>query len=364
LRERIRINNILISEAEFSEIITGIQPLIERVNREATYSKLTTFEIVTAAAFAYFKKNQVDFQVLEVGLGGRLDATNVARSDICIITSISLDHTLILGNTLAKIAEEKAGIIKSACIVINFPQTQEAQEVIERVCQEQVSRLIQVGKDIIWHGTSGGLHHQSFAVKSDDTEYELTIPLIGDYQLENATAAVAAIEALIRLGSNIHVEAISQGLSQVSWPGRLQILHEYPMLVADGAHNVYSVQKLVENIKKYVNYDKCFIILGISSDKDIAGMAHELALFTPHIIVTHSAHPRAATASTLRAEFAKKGIDAQLASSVTEAISQTISTAGKNDLILITGSLFVVAEAISYYNDKIARLNEAGKIKQ
>jgi dihydrofolate synthase/folylpolyglutamate synthase len=351
LTERIRINNTLISETEFASIITEIQPLIEVVNGEATYGKLTTFEILTAAALAYFKKNQVAFQVLEVGLGGRLDATNVAVGDVCVITSISLDHTLILGNTLAKIAEEKAGIIKPGCIVINFPQTQEAQEVIERVCHEQGSRLIQVGKDITWHRTSGDLHHQLFVVNSGDTEYELTIPLIGDYQLENATAAVAAIEVIVRLGSNVQVEAIRQGLNQVNWPGRLQILQECPVVVIDGAHNVYSLQKLLENVKKYFNYSKCFLILGISSDKDIAGMAHELALFTPYITVTHSAHPRAATASILMAEFSKQGIEAQSASNVTEAISQTVSAAKKTDLILITGSLFVVAEALSYYSD-------------
>jgi dihydrofolate synthase/folylpolyglutamate synthase len=348
MRERIRINDILISEARFASIVKEVQPMVDRVNQEAAHGQLTTFEILTAVAFACFKKNNVDFQVLEVGLGGRLDATNVARGDVCVITSISLDHTEILGDTLAKIAAEKAGIIKSGSIVVNFPQSKEALEVIERTCQTQGGRLLQVGKDITWRRTGGDLHHQSLVIKSNNVEYGLTIPLIGDHQLENAAAAVAALEALIGLGAKISKEEIIQGLKQVHWPGRLQILSEQPVVVVDGAHNVYSMKRLLEAIKKYFSYDKCLVIFGTSCDKDIPGMARQLGAFTPHIIITSSAHPRAAAISILASEFSKQNVEVKVAENVPEAISQALSIAQKTDLILITGSLFVVAEAISY----------------
>ncbi len=355
LRERARINNILISEEEFASIVTRLQPIVEMANKEAAYGALTTFEILTAAVFAYFKQNQVDFQVLEVGLGGRLDATNVARGDVCVITSISLDHTEVLGNTIAKIAAEKAGIIKPGCTVVNFPQQQEALEVIEQTCRQQKSKLLQVGRDTTWRRTGGDLSQQSLIVKSNNTEYNLTIPLIGDFQLENAAAAVAALEALNRLGAKIPRESIVKGLSLVSWPGRLQLLRRQPQVVVDGAHNAYSMKKLIEAIKHYFHYDSCFVVFGTSCDKDIAGMAQELAALTPHIAVTSSAHPRAAATSIVATEFSRQGVEATIAKNVAEALSQAQSLAKPSDLVLVTGSLFVVAEAISYYSKQDAR---------
>ena len=349
LRERARINNAIISEAEFASIVTRLQPIWEKVNKEAAYGALTTFEILTAAVFAYFQQNSVDFQVLEVGLGGRLDATNVARGDVCVITSISLDHIEVLGNTIAKIATEKAGIIKPGSTVVNFPQQPEALEIIEQTCRQQKAKMIQVGRDITWRRTGGDFRRQSLIVKGSDADYNLTIPLIGDYQLENAAAAVAALEALNHLGAKIPREAIIQGLNEVDWPGRLQVLKQQPLVMVDGAHNTYSIQKLIEAIKKYFTYDRCFVIFGTSCDKDIPGMARELSAFTPHIIVTSSAHPRAAQIPVIVEAFSHQGREVTIAKGVAEAIAQALSLARKSDLVLVTGSLFVVAETIGYY---------------
>jgi len=348
IRERARINNVLISEADFASSITELQPIVEKMNSEAAYGHLTTFEILVAAVFAYFKKNRVDFQVLEVGLGGRLDATNVARGDVCVITSISLDHTEVLGNTIAKIAAEKAGIIKPGAIVVNFPQPEEALKIVQQTCQQQGARLIQVGKDISWHRTGGDLTGQTLTVKGLAAKYNLTIPLIGDHQLENSAAAVATLEALKNLGVDITEEAIVQGLSQVNWPGRLQILRYRPMVVVDGAHNAYSIKKLIETLRKYFKYDKCFIIFGTSCDKDIPGMAKELASFVSQTTITSSTHPRAAKIPVIEAKFARHGIEISITKNIAEALSQALSKAKKTDLILATGSLFVVAEAIDY----------------
>jgi dihydrofolate synthase/folylpolyglutamate synthase len=350
LRERSRINGTMIPEADFAALVTKLKPLVEKVNKEAAYGELTTFEILTAVVFAYFKNSQVDFQVLEVGLGGRLDATNIAKADVCVISSISLDHIEILGDTVAKIAAEKAGIIKPGCIVVSSPQAKEATKVIEQVCQQQGARLIQVGKDITWQKTGGDLHQQTLTVKGKTGNYDLTIPLLGDYQLENTATALATLEALVSLGLNISAQNIAQGFSQVSWPGRLQILSREPMLVVDGAHNAYSMKKLAEAVKQCFHYGRCFVIFGTSCDKDITGMAQELKSLADEIIVTSSSHPRAASTSILVEDFAKLDIKAKITENVSGALSQALAIAKKTDLILVTGSLFVVAEAIDYVN--------------
>jgi dihydrofolate synthase/folylpolyglutamate synthase len=362
IRERIRINNILISEEDFSLLTTEIQPLVEEVNMKDSYGQLTTFEVLTAIAFTYFKRNHVDFQVIEVGLGGRLDATNVARGDICIITSLSLDHTAVLGNTVAKIAKEKAGIIKPGSIVINFPQPKEATDVIERTCRNQGAKLVQVGQDITWHRIGGDITGQSFIVAGNNKTYNLRIPLIGDYQLENATGAVAAIEALISLGNEVSHEAIVRGMKQVHWPGRLQIMNRKPLVVIDGAHNVNSMHRMIDAVRKNFKFGRCFVIFGVSSDKDIPGMAKELAALTQNIFVTSSNHPRAAANSVLADEFFKLGIEVQVIESVSEGIFEALNAAKQTDLILVTGSLFVVGEALRYFKKRIGTegKNETG----
>jgi dihydrofolate synthase/folylpolyglutamate synthase len=346
----------MISEVDFADIVAEIKPIVESVNEQAIFGKLTTFEILTAVVFIYFKKNRVDFQVLEVGLGGRLDATNVVKPDVCVITSLSLDHTDILGNSVTKIAVEKAGIIKHGCIVVSAPQVDDATRVIKRACRQQRARLIQVGQDVTWLKTGGDLYSQTLIISTKSGHYDLAIPLLGDYQLENAATAVAVAEALISLGTIISSQNIAKGLSQVSWPGRLQILSSKPMVVVDGAHNAYSMSKLVQAVKEYFDYKKCFVILGASCDKDISGMARELETLSNHIIITSSTHPRAALISSLAEKFDSLGIKAVAADNVAEALSKALTLAEKTDLILVTGSLFVVAEAIDYVA-KIAPAN-------
>ena len=348
LRERIRVDGNLVSEAEFASIVTSLEPIVKEINQESAYGQLTTFEILTAVVFAYFKKSLVNFQVLEVGLGGRLDATNVVKPDVCVLTSISLDHTEVLGSSVTKIAAEKAGIIKPGCIVVSSPQTEEASKLIETVCRQQGAELIQVGKDITWYRRSGDLHQQSLVVHSETGRYDITIPLLGDHQMENAATAVATLEALKYLGIRLPTEDIVQGLNQVNWPGRLQILSHNPMIVVDGAHNAYSMRKLTEAIKELFDYSSCFIIFGTSCDKEIGGMIQELKSFTHHITITSSSHPRAASTSTLAEEFAKPGMKIEIAQSTPAALSQALSRARAKDLILVTGSLFIVAEAIDY----------------
>jgi dihydrofolate synthase/folylpolyglutamate synthase len=351
LRERISIDGSLISEDAFAAAMAEVKPFIESMKQDATFRQLTYFEALTALAFAYFQKKQADFQVLEVGLGGRLDATNVvAKPAVCIITSISLDHTQLLGNTIGEIAREKAGIIKPGCWVVISPQPEEAASVINDICREKKAKVVQVGKDVTWHKTVGDLHHQSLVIEGRTSKYQVSIPLLGDFQLENATTAVAALEILASEGFAISTADITQGLAQVKWPGRFQILQQHPTVLVDGAHNVASMKRLVNNIKAYFAHKRIFLVFGTSCDKDIPGIVNELVLLSPQVIVTQASHSRAAAPSTLAAEFSKRGIEPETKETVPEAIGRALSIAKKTDIICVTGSLFVVAEALDYFS--------------
>jgi dihydrofolate synthase/folylpolyglutamate synthase len=350
LRERISINGSLISEAEFAAGITEIKPFIESMKDDSALRQLTYFEALTALAFAYFRKKKVDFQVLEVGLGGRLDATNVARPIVCIITPISLDHTQILGNRLEDIAREKAGIIKPGCWVVLSPQPEEAASVIADVCEEKQVKVVQVGKDITYCKIDGDLHQQLLTINGRTNKYQVNIPLLGDFQLENATTAVAALEILASEGFDISTTDISLGLARVKWPGRFQILQQNPIVLLDGAHNVASMKRLVSNIRAYFKYKRIFLVFGTSCDKDIPGIINELVTLSPKVIITRTAHSRAAPISTLTAEFTNRGIEPEISETINEALSRALSLADRTDIICITGSLFVVAEALSYFS--------------
>jgi dihydrofolate synthase/folylpolyglutamate synthase len=350
LRERIRIDGSLISEAEFAAAMAEVKPSIESMKHDTSFRQLTYFEALTALAFAYFKKKQVDFQVLEVGLGGRLDATNVTRPVVCIITSISLDHTQILGNSLEEIAREKAGIIKPGCWVVLSPQPEEAASVISDICREKEAQVVQVGKDVTWHKIGGDLYHQSLVIEGRTSKYQVSIPLLGDFQLENAATAVAALEILASEGFAISTADIAQGLAQVKWPGRFQILQQHPTVLVDGAHNVASIKRLVTNIKTYFAHKRIFLVFGTSCDKDIPGIINELVLLSPQVIITQASHSRAAPLSTLAAEFTKRGIEPETGETVAQALSRALSLADKTNVICVTGSLFVVAEALDYFS--------------
>jgi dihydrofolate synthase/folylpolyglutamate synthase len=321
------------------------------MKQDTTFRQLTYFEALTALAFVYFQKKQVDFQVLEVGLGGRLDATNVVTDPtVCVITSISLDHTQILGNSLEEIAREKAGIVKPRCWVVISPQPEEAVSVITDICRDKEANVIRVGKDVTWHRTGGDLHHQSLAIDGRTGKYQVSIPLLGDFQLENAATSVAALEILSSEGFAIPTADIAQGLTHVQWPGRFQILQQHPTVLVDGAHNVASMKRLVNNVKAYFPHKAILLVFGTSCDKDIPAIVNKLVPLSSRIIVTEASNSRAAPPSTLVTEFTKRGIEPETKETVAEAISRALSMAGRADVICVTGSLFVVAEALDYFS--------------
>jgi len=351
LRERIRVDGSLISEAEFAAAMAEVKPFIESMKRDPSFRPLTYFEALTALAFVYLRQKQVDFQVLEVGLGGRLDATNVVPHPlVCVITSISVDHTQLLGNTLTDIAREKTGIIKPGCWAVISPQPAEAASVISEACSQKGAKAIWVGKDITWHRIGGDLDHQSLVINGRTGEYKVNIPLLGDFQLENASTAVAALEIVASQGFAISPSHIAQGLAKVKWRGRFQIVRHQPTVVIDGAHNVESIRRLANNVKAYFPNRPIVLVLGTSCDKDIPGMIDELSGLSSQVIVTQAHHSRAASPQILAAEFAKHGITPQTAETVTDALSRALRLASQAGVVCVTGSLFVVAEALDYFS--------------
>jgi len=346
VNERVRVNWEKVSNEELVDLVYRLRPEIEAVNRAATYGQLTTFEVLTALGFTHFAQKGVDFQVIEVGLGGRLDATNVVRPEVCVITSISLEHTEVLGDTLAEIAVEKAGIIKDGSRVVSSPQADEVARVIAEACRTRGAELIKVGRDVTWHDPRYESERQLLTVNGRLGSYELSIPLLGQHQLDNATAAVAALEVLAAQHTKITAEAIREGLATVQWEGRLQILSHHPLLVVDGAHNVDSVRRLRQSLKQYFDFEGAILIIGLSADKNLGGVVSELVPFFDRVIVTRSIHPRAMATAPIVAEFARHGVHAEETDDISIALPMALDWARDKDLICVTGSLFVVAGAI------------------
>ncbi len=342
LRERIQVNGRLIPQETVASLTEQLQPLVSQVEG------LTTFEIITALGFLYFVERGVEFAVLEVGMGGRLDATNVVNSLVDIITSLSYDHTHILGETLPLIAREKAGIIKSKALVVSAPQVPEAMAVIEEVCREKDAELTVIGRDWTWEVGEANLEGQWFRVTTNEfrvTSYELWIPLLGRHQLINATVVVAAIEKLRQRGINISEASVREGLRQVRWPGRLEILGRRPLVVADCAHNADSAGKLKAALEELFTYRHLILIFGASTDKDIEGMMGELFPLAHQVIVTQARHARATDSCVLQQKALTLRREVMVSDSVDGALSLALETVGPQDLICVTGSIFVVAEA-------------------
>ena len=352
-RERIRLDGEPISEPKFAALVEQLWPF--RMAPEMGSSDglaveadgaVTLFEFITGMAFQCFAQEPVDFQTIEVGLGGRLDATNVVESDVAIITSISKDHMAILGDTVAEIAAEKAGIIKEGSTVVISPQVREAGDVIRERCRQVGARAVQVGSDVTWTSPGpDGSGFQRFTVNGRLGEHQLRIPLLGEYQLENASTALAALEVLVERGWPLPPESIAQGFAGVSWPCRMEVLSKDPPVVADGAHNVYSVEALMDSLPRYMPHRRLLLAVGFSRDKSVVEMAQCLSKGNPVVFATRSRHPRSMAPAAVARLFEDQGVKAVLTRDTAEALRQAREAAGPDDLVLATGSLFVAAEA-------------------
>jgi len=328
----------MISQNELSALARELKPKINKYNRDSKYGLLTFFEVYTAIAFLYFKRKQVDLVVLETGMGGRLDATNVAPSLVCGITPLSFEHVQKLGNSLAKIAAEKAGIIKdNRAIVISALQAKEARKVIVNRCKKFQADLYEVGRQIKYFKGK-----KDFMIRGLKNDYKnLHVSLLGAHQIANAALAVGLVEVLSFFGFDISTQAIQRGLKNTVWPGRCEIIKKNPLIVLDGAQNLASAQVLKSTVKDNFKYRELILVLGISDDKDIPGICKTLGPLADELILTRAQTPRAAAPEKLAGYFKRK---LYLTQSVKEAKLLAGRMAQKEDLILVTGSLFVVGE--------------------
>lgn len=345
MRERISVSDSgLIEKKELSRLIERLKSVAERFRAHAVLGKLSFFEMLTACAFLYFREKQVDFAVLETGLGGRLDATNVAEPVTCGVTNISMEHTDKLGNSLREIAEEKAGIIKREGVVFSAPQEKEVMDVIRGVCRKKSAMLYEVGKDINYSILKSDEKSQVFNMDGPDFSYkDLELNLIGKHQIENAVLAVS----IAKKAAEIDEKSVRLGLKDVFWPGRLQVIQKEPYVVLDGAHNVNSIKKAVSSVKDIFTYKRLICIFGVSSDKDIKGISAELDKASDIVILTMSkCASRAEDPVNLLKNFSKDNV--KITYNVRDALEKAFQLAGREDLILVTGSLYLVGDAIKH----------------
>jgi dihydrofolate synthase/folylpolyglutamate synthase len=339
-RERIQVRGVLIPETDVIRLVRDMQPLASQV------AEITTFEVMTGMAFAWFAEQAVEWAVLEVGLGGRLDATNVITPQVSVITSVSRDHMAVLGETLAEIAGEKAGIIKPGVPVVSAPQAGEALEVIEAVCAREGAPLTVLGHDWTWEAVPSSGGGQAFSLyHGGHVMPGLAIPLLGAFQVENAATAVAALSVLQEQGLVVPQDAIREGLWAVDWPGRMEVLARGPLVIADSAHNGDSARKLIAALKSSFEYQRLFVILGASADHLTPGLLGAVRDAADRGIATQSQHPRAAPPGLIVERSAGLGFSLTPSQSVSEALGMALGEAGPDDLICCTGSVFVAAEA-------------------
>jgi dihydrofolate synthase/folylpolyglutamate synthase len=379
-RERIQVGGEMISPEDMARIVEQIKPAVERIQalEEPTFLP-TYYELATAIAFLYFRERGVAIAVLEVGLGGRLDAVNIVDPEVSIITPISLDHMQVLGSTIPEIAEEKAGIIKPGGQVISAPQREQAMEVIQRVAHGKRARL-----DVVSAGVYVSTNHlpevisdeegvpiyQVFTLGYEALENEragrlrIKLPLLGSHQQVNAAVALSAARTLTKRGIPVDRQALSRGFANVKWPGRLEIVKRDPLVVVDGAHNADSMSKLSQAMYDLFHRRKLIVVLGTMKDKDIEGIVDELgtgsgSVLGPRVekvIVTRSQSPRAADPTAVAGMAKGQGLYVEIIENVPEALATAVRVAraaGRGDeedpMVLVTGSLAIVAEARQHY---------------
>lgn len=344
--ERIQINGSNISKDDLSNTITDVAKVIGNVIALG-FDHPTEFEIITCAMFLYFYKNHVDYAVIEVGLGGRLDSTNVINPILSIITSISFDHMKILGDTLDKIAYEKAGIIKEGVPLVLYPQEKDSFEVIKKTCDEKKCRLIQVPKDSV---TADKLNKdincatQNININTQNNFYQIELSLLGKHQKLNCSVVLFAVEELIRQNINIKKDHIFRALNKVKWPGRLEILRKDPLVVIDGAHNIDGIKKLTESIDTYFSYKDIILILGILADKQVDDMLMEIAPKARKIIAVTPHSDRAELACDLAKNIANINPEVEYIDNYETAFNKALTYCSKDSLLLISGSLYMIGD--------------------
>jgi dihydrofolate synthase/folylpolyglutamate synthase len=349
--ERITVNSEQITKQEVVYYARKLGEIREKINEETELGYATYFEVVTAMALKYFYDSGVDFVVLEVGLGGTYDATNVVNPILTLITDVSLDHMEHLGNTLTSVAENKAGIIKQKIPVITSNKNQDVIDVISNKCEEKETRCYRLGVEfnyVLNSSTKDGIDIDYLGI--NDKYSNLKTPLIGTHQGINTSLAIAAIELLVKqYNIDISEDFIYSGLRNTSWPGRLELIQKEPYILLDGAHNPAGAKVLSESLKLF-DYDKLILLFGCSEEKDIGELLHDLAQKADMIIISKANIRRAAEPDKIneainQLKLPSNDIRVETIIPVSDAVKFALKQAMKKDLICICGSLFIVGEA-------------------
>ncbi len=355
--ERVRVNGEEISE---DEVIALAEEVKAAAGKIEDFSP-TFFEVVTTMAFLHFRNKGVDWAVVETGLGGRLDATNLVVPEVSVITRIGLDHCDFLGSTLREIAREKAGIIKEGVPVVSANQEPEAMEVIDAKSAEKRSALYTFGKEFTAQPVSEYFGGITFHYSGDNEYCDLRVPLSGGYQVVNSALSLKAVEIISSGFPGLRLDIV-KGLAEVRWPGRLELVKEDPPVLIDGAHNPQASRSLADFLKKIVlnKYRRIILVIGAMGDKNIEGILEPLLPLASEILFAAPAYGRAASPERLAAAAAKMGCSSVIAGSVAEAVVKAEELQRPGDLILITGSFYTIGEAKEFLGSKgvLTRLRE------
>lgn len=349
IHERIMINSTMIGSKELLDLINRVHPVVERLRKQG--SDPTFFEIFTAIAFLYFADQQVDIAVIETGVGGRLDSTNVITPQVVGITSISFDHMNLLGNTLESIAREKAGVIKKGVPVVTVPQEPDALKALKKQATAVKAPLIITGKDVdfSYRFESSREHgpHTRICLTTPFSRFEhLRVPLPGEHQAINCGLALAMLDQLKQQGFVIDDQKAVAGLHTITMPGRMEMICRDPRILVDAAHNAASIKALIQAIGQHIPYDSLIFIFGCNVDKDIRGMLTELQYGADKVIFTRSNSPKAVSPLDLAEMYTEIcGKMCQTAFTLSEALRIAKSAITREDLICITGSFYLVGQA-------------------
>ena len=348
INERIRINGEPIADAPFAESFDRVRATIEaQIASSALAAHPTFFECITAIAFDAFARGGVEFAVYEVGMGGRLDATNIVAPEVAVITQIDFDHEAYLGHSLAEIAGEKAGIIKPNGTVVSAAERPEARAVIARKCEEQNARLVEI--DGAWRVKEIAEDDLGTRVKAewqgDGSRIEMKIPLAGKFQVRNALSAAAAAKILIERGFKLSDAAIGRGIAGVRWPGRLERVAVRPDVYLDGAHNPGAARALREFWDERMVGRRIILLYGAMRDKAVDEIAGLLFPRAEHVILTQPRQSRAISADLLARMTCHHAAKCEAIADAQAAIDRALELAGQNGVVFITGSLFLVGEA-------------------
>ena len=370
-RERCRIDGDLISKADVAFYVEKLKPAIETVST-SEFGRVSFFEIYTALAFSYFADKATDFAVIEVGLGGRLDATNVVTPVATVITPIGLEHTAILGETYTEIAGEKAEIIKQKCPLALAPQHPEARTVFEKVASERNAPIVEpknvVGRDCsasssrLVRNADGLPVAQEFDVETDSESYpQLTMPLLGHHQFINATTAVTAIECLKQKGYIVPKTSVYAGFKNVQWHGRIQRIRSSPIVVLDGAHSPASMEALCSTLRQSFRYDRVTFIVSLMRDKNLTAIGNIVSQTADFVIATQVLNnPRVMSAEEILDAWENTCEKISACSTPEKAITRALSGASPTDLICITGSLYLVGQALEIFKSNFSAKDRVG----